>query len=329
MNHLRRLVIALVLTVTGCIDPTISNTTEEIAVGPVALKQTRDVAKLDHDRFSIWQVSDENRQISLIQVAESSAHSQRRFVLYFPGGPRLSPISSGIVRLLKRHYDNGVTDVYVVAHTGTTSPIRDGTKDLGDFGLAATKRDAVLIADFLNSAMVNRDRQVIVHGHSFGSLAATMTAALAPQNVDRLVVQAPFYFPRPVADIVEDPRELELPIDGAIVPVSRASVAEDIRYLYEDLLRLSIDQSGSAEGDQFIAQLRNQACSEIASPTLFLFGEYEDRADAQQTLEFIQCFQNAEIHISRAAPHGSELATPDARQVLHDFLSCADSQDCE
>ena len=261
-----------------------------------------------------------------IDLNLSGSSAPRRQVVFFDGGPRNSPLSKQRLRSLERTYDDQNTNIVVIAHSGTDLPNLDGTKRLKTHGLSATFCDALLADIFLRENGYLEAPDVVVHGHSLGSLLALQLATKLEGDVKfKLVLQGPWLVPETVDEIINSDKPKFYQSPTGIVVIDRQEHRDELESLYRDIFKLSLNLDGTGAGDEVLSQLREDSCRKVFSPVIFLIGEFEDMADIHGTEDFASCFGGlSSVEISAKAPHGSELAVQSTRDALSFFLQAGD-----
>ena len=258
-----------------------------------------------------------------IKVSEPDEQPASRKVFYIPGGPRVPPISLGLIKQLTRLYDDGSTEIIILSHSGNQLSILNGSERIERYGIDSVNCDSAVAERFIRQQKnIDDDIEIILHGNSYGSLLTLDLASDLGEVIDRVIVQAPWVFPASINDMLNNRSPVFVRGPDGIELIERESMEQDMRLLYERYLRISARASGKSVGERQIESIRKRACKAIGQPVLFLIGEYEDRSDVEKTINYSQCFQGgATIVEAERAPHGSELAVASVRDQVRAFLN--------
>jgi hypothetical protein len=312
----------------SCLGP--ANASDELTATPCPLKQIESGSiyltplnfEVGSNRLSGMNIESSGWNVVFIDLVAGDSKGFERQVFFFPGGPRQVPIDVGTARTLKQVYEDGMTQITVVAHSGNELPGLTGGERLRKHGIGSSDCDAALIEKAIAYVeTVSRHEITIFHANSYGSVVGLDIASRWNGVTGMLVLQAPWLFPLPVTAIVESDASVFL--DGAGGPVlsKRSELNSDIEEVYGKYLKIGVDADGKSDGEVQLRRTRSQACERVSLPVVLLIAEFEDRADVEKTIDFSKCFINLrEPIIAGRAFHGSELAVQASREALAEEL---------
>lgn len=276
--------------------------------------------KTETTQFDGHIIAKESWPVALIEVERPSQVPPDRTVIYFSGGPGNSSLHESS-DLLQTLYADGFTTILIATHSGNVLGAFDGRDNLRTYGLSSVRCDAKLLHRLITPDLAG-DKEVVVHSHSFGTLAALSFISSSTSTIDKLVLQGPWLYPVPVEDIVQSHYGYAITTREPLIPLERQQIRPEIEAVYRELFKLDLESPEPSNGEKIIRAIRGKACQLPETRVFLAFAEYEDRVDVSNAKAFaVRCFgDRAQSHVAKAAPHGSEFATRGARQRLDEFL---------
>lgn len=260
--------------------------------------------------------------VFVASVIEPTRGLPQRSVLYVPGGPRIAPITASNINTLKQLYDDGNTQVLMIAHSGNDTHLIKGSERIRKHGMRSVSCDQTVLTRYLREKPSNNQpEKFVVHGVSYGSLLALLLGADADFDPELIVIQAPWIYPASIEDMLNSDAPLFVSQNGRIELSRRDKFEVAMNELYADYLNISPDADGTSLGEKYMQAVRSNICERVTSKLMLLIAEREDRSDVEKTLSYIECFENeAHAIVSKGAVHGSELAVRSTREHLQMVL---------
>lgn len=260
----------------------------------------------------------------VFETGQSDPNKVLRVVVSITGGPQRPPTSRGRLSRLASLFDDGHTKILQIGHSGHQLDPLDGRERLRIYGLDSLRCDVLIVEKYLSAQMLSHaDAELIIHGTSLGTIPALDLAANSEFKPHRVIVNAPWLFPLPVKEIVENGVSFMVRIGDEIIDVDDNELEEAATYVYEEFFKLDPAAPGRvlSNGSLTLEKIRREACLNIESRVMLIFARFEDRSDVGATVNFSRCFRKpAELVFTKVGHHGSELAVREVQAAIAEFL---------
>lgn len=259
----------------------------------------------------VFKIGTPKNSLAVLKLKDSSDSSKKALVLYLRGGPKATIMSANYGANIKKAFPLNKHDIIMFDYSGALGASRAITQRLIDSKELALENDTETIKNYIEKIRLENYSSIILVSSSLSGLMAMKIANESHQNIDQLILLAPWTHYLSLKDLKSKNPRTFLGL-GKKQQIAAAFKTTNLNVF-------GINEK--LESDSFrdwMEKIRSEFNPKI--PVLVLEAEFENRIDIHTAEKYFNQFDAVEYKVMPKQYHDLILAYPETTNTIRGFL---------